>query len=111
MHAHSPRQSVALTRDSPTAECMQVSDETYSEAKRLLSYFGVPYVEAPTEAEAQCAQLEALHLVDGIVTGAPSTLIREWHADGMLMRRFTWWTASSQVRQARSFANGMRMAC
>jgi len=40
----------------------------YSEAKRLLELFGVPYIEAPTEAEAQCAQLEAAALVDGVVT-------------------------------------------
>ena len=46
----------------------QVSDEMYSEAKRLLELFGVPYIEAPTEAEAQCAQLEAAALVDGVVT-------------------------------------------
>ena len=46
----------------------QVSDETYAEAKRLLSLFGVPYIEAPMEAEAQCAQLEQADLVDAIAT-------------------------------------------
>ena len=46
----------------------QVSDETYTEAKRLLGLFGVPYVEAPFEAEAQCAQLERAGIVDGIAT-------------------------------------------
>ena len=78
----------------------QVSDEMYSEAKRLLGLFGIPYIgiryppsygtpthptpthgltaiplpmllpfiDAPTEAEAQCAQLEKADLVDGVVT-------------------------------------------
>ncbi|KAL7558793.1 hypothetical protein ACA910_018294 [Epithemia clementina (nom. ined.)] len=45
-----------------------VTDEMKEEAMRLLRLFGVPYIEAPAEAEAQCAALEALGLVDGIVT-------------------------------------------
>lgn len=45
-----------------------VTDEMKAEAMNLLQLFGVPYVEAPAEAEAQCVMLEALGLVDGIVT-------------------------------------------
>ena len=45
-----------------------VTDEMLQEAKQLLQLFGVPYVEAPAEAEAQCVALEQLGLVDGIVT-------------------------------------------
>ena len=58
------------SRDADT-----VSDEMYEEAKRLLGLFGVPYVEAPEEAEAQCAQLESAGLVDGVVTEDSDALL------------------------------------
>ena len=45
-----------------------VTEDMISEVKELLSLFGIPYVEAPGEAEAQCAELFKLGLVDGIVT-------------------------------------------
>lgn len=34
----------------------------------LLQSFGIPYITAPMEAEAQCAELANLRLVDGIIT-------------------------------------------
>lgn len=36
--------------------------------KELLELFGVPYVIAPMEAEAQCAFLDEINLTDGTIT-------------------------------------------
>ena len=47
--------------DSPT-------DQMFTECQELLQLFGIPYIIAPTEAEAQCAWLDANGLVDGVVT-------------------------------------------
>ncbi|KAK7339428.1 hypothetical protein VNO77_20093 [Canavalia gladiata] len=45
-----------------------VNSELFTECQELLQMFGLPYIIAPMEAEAQCAYLEIAKLVDGIVT-------------------------------------------
>ncbi|XP_043806922.1 DNA repair protein UVH3 isoform X3 [Manihot esculenta] len=45
-----------------------VSSEMFGECQELLQMFGLPYIIAPMEAEAQCAYMEQANLVDGVVT-------------------------------------------
>ena len=40
----------------------------FDEIKYLLSIFGIPWVEAPSEAEAQCSYLQQQNLVDYVIT-------------------------------------------
>lgn len=47
--------------DAPTSEM-------YQEVQELLTLFGIPFIIAPSEAEAQCAWLDVNGLVDGVIT-------------------------------------------
>ncbi|SCU86548.1 LANO_0C08372g1_1 [Lachancea nothofagi CBS 11611] len=46
----------------------EVTAAMVTEVQELLTRFGIPYLTAPMEAEAQCAELLILQLVDGIIT-------------------------------------------
>uniref|UniRef100_A0A0C9QDH7 ERCC5_0 protein n=1 Tax=Fopius arisanus TaxID=64838 RepID=A0A0C9QDH7_9HYME len=46
----------------------EVTEQMRADAQDLLGLFGIPYVVAPQEAEAQCAYLEAINLTDGSIT-------------------------------------------
>ncbi|KAI8991248.1 hypothetical protein BDF20DRAFT_909056 [Mycotypha africana] len=45
-----------------------ITDQMVQDTQELLTLFGIPYIIAPMEAEAQCAKLEDLNLVDGTIT-------------------------------------------
>lgn len=46
----------------------KVTTKIIEEAKELLRLFGIPYIDAAGEAEAQCALLEKLKLTEGTIT-------------------------------------------
>ncbi|CAK9782601.1 unnamed protein product [Cutaneotrichosporon oleaginosum] len=57
------QQTKAAMRDSD-----EITQSMVVQIQTLLRHFGIPYITAPMEAEAQCAKLAELNLVDGIIT-------------------------------------------
>lgn len=51
-----------------TINSESATGEMFAECQELLAMFGIPYIIAPMEAEAQCAAMDKLNLVDGVVT-------------------------------------------
>lgn len=49
-------------------EAEEVTQTMINDVQELLRRFGIPFITAPMEAEAQCVELLKLQLVDGIVT-------------------------------------------
>lgn len=48
--------------------CVALLQDMIVECQELLGLFGLPFLVAPGEAEAQCAWLESAGLVEGVVT-------------------------------------------
>ena len=66
--AASPRRAGRLAVLAPHAAQVRVTREHNEECKKLLRLMGVPVLDAPGEAEAQCAQLCKENLVYGMST-------------------------------------------
>jgi hypothetical protein len=61
-------QELRDVRNRAARDADSVTPQMQEDVKELLRMFGLPFVESPMEAEAQCAALEAAGVVDGVVT-------------------------------------------
>ncbi|KAJ2964977.1 hypothetical protein NQZ79_g88 [Umbelopsis isabellina] len=61
---------IALAKDQrkQKRDMDELTTQMIEDAQELLRLFGIPYIVSPMEAEAQCAELIGLSLVDGVVT-------------------------------------------
>ena len=64
----SEQQSLTQKRGQEERMASSVTQQMALEAQELLQLFGVPFVSSPSEAEAQCAQLELAGLTQGTIT-------------------------------------------
>nr|CAI5827163.1 unnamed protein product [Callosobruchus analis] len=62
------KEDLQVEQSAKERQAVNISDQMYQEAQELLELFGVPYIVAPMEAEAQCAFLDAIDLTDGTIT-------------------------------------------
>ncbi|XP_068642422.1 DNA repair protein UVH3 isoform X2 [Aristolochia californica] len=68
VHLRQEREVLGDERRKLERNAESVSSEMFTECQELLQMFGLPYIIAPMEAEAQCAYMELANMVDGVVT-------------------------------------------
>lgn len=65
---HKEREELGIEQRKLERNAESVTSEMFAECQELLQMFGLPYIIAPMEAEAQCAYMDFFNLVDGVVT-------------------------------------------
>lgn len=76
LHAlHNQNKQLISQHRSSQKTASLITSDIIRDCKDLLRCFGIPYIDAPGEAEAQCVILEKLGLVDGVVSDDSDTLV------------------------------------
>lgn len=68
MELEQEEKQLRRSRKSAGKGAESLQDGMLEDIVELLDVFGIPYMRAPMEAEAQCAELERLGLVEGVIT-------------------------------------------
>ncbi|KAH8273884.1 hypothetical protein KR044_002902 [Drosophila immigrans] len=67
-HLAQERRDLEVERNRQDRMGMSISQRMSNDCQELLRLFGIPYIVAPMEAEAQCAFLNAVELTNGTIT-------------------------------------------
>lgn len=67
-HLNQERQDLIAERNRKDRLGVSITEQMSAECMELLRLFGIPYIVAPMEAEAQCAYLNEINLTDGTIT-------------------------------------------
>lgn len=67
-HLNQERRDLMAERNKKDRLGVSITEQMSMECMELLRLFGVPYVIAPMEAEAQCAYLNEIELTEGTIT-------------------------------------------
>lgn len=62
------KESLSLERNKLERVGASITTSMNEDCKQLLRLFGIPYIESPMEAEAQCAFLNQVEMTDGVIT-------------------------------------------
>ena len=72
-----------------------VSEDIVLDITEILKIFGIPFIFAPGEAEAQCAFLEMMGLVDGVISNdsdvfafGGKTLYKDFFVDNQYVQAY-----------------------
>lgn len=65
---HQDTKTLEFERNKQNRLGVSITERMSDDCKQLLKLFGIPYIVAPMEAEAQCAFLDACNLTDGTIT-------------------------------------------
>ncbi|XP_041483419.1 LOW QUALITY PROTEIN: DNA repair protein complementing XP-G cells-like [Lytechinus variegatus] len=65
---HAERIALEKARRKDQKKSYSITDTMYAESKEMLRCFGIPYIESPQEAEAQCAFLDLTNQTEGTIT-------------------------------------------